>query len=444
MATEDTDWTRPITEAWISSHRLAANAKRERWWDNALPGFGVVIGARSRTFIARGRVDGIDKETGKPKTIRRDIKIGVWGQPGAGDDHGDLWTEPRARKKARSLLGLIDADIDPLAERAATSDSYTLRKGVEAHLKRMRDKERAERTIQTFEHETGKYLGPYLDTPINDLDVEAIVEAVRARVKPRRGSVNKKGAMVARRVIAHISAAWRSLNKKEKGKLGNWNPAGAVDKPKYVASGKRVEDLSAWAAVVATIHSPIRRDGLHLALYTGLRHEDVRSIRFEHVNFDEHTLELPDPKGGPDKAFTIPISKTALEILERRQRDNARDLGDRDPEGWAFPAINHGGEVGPITNLRQQGEHNGPRVPTEDVHTLRRTYLSIAHEEGVAEIDQKILSNHSFAGQDVHRSYVRAHLDHLAKCAAKIDAGITRRLKGETDRNRQTARKRRA
>src|SRR5262249_48350396 len=140
---------------------------------------------------------------------------------------------------------------------------------------------------------------------------------------------NDKGAPLANRVVAHVSAAWRSLNKKLEGRLGSWNPASAVDKDTIKPKRERIadEDLPDYAARVATLRSPIRRDGLMMALYTGLRNEDVRTMQFHNVNWDARTLRLPDPKGGEDAAFTIPLSRTPLEILRRRQRDNANDLG---------------------------------------------------------------------------------------------------------------------
>jgi integrase len=126
-------------------------------------------------------------------------------------------------------------------------------------------------------------------------------------------------------VIAHVSASWRSLNKKLEGKLGRWNPASAVDKDTIRPKRERIldENLPDYAARVATMRSPIKRDGLMVALYTGLRHEDVRTLRFELVDFDEQTMHLPNPKGGESKAFTIPLSKTPFAILQRRQRDTS-------------------------------------------------------------------------------------------------------------------------
>ncbi len=445
-----------LSEKWLRDHApkraggkapdLGPDERPRRYFDSELSGFGVVLGAKFVTFFYRDRVATINPKTNKP--MRRDITIGRWGLPGAGENHAELWNEPRARKEAGRKMGQVVNDIDPIAAKSNSVGGPTLREGVNLHLARMRKRRRAQRSIDSFIHETSKYLADYLDRPMTELTGAKLIELheqIKAKAKRREGTNprNPKGAPIANRVVTHVSAAWNALNKKLEGKLGSWNPAKAVDKD--VLKEKRVrvadEDLPDYAARVATMKNPIGRDGLMLALYTGLRNEDVREIRFDEVDFVERTLHRPDPKGGEGAAFTIPLSATPMEILLRRKADNARDLGAPDG-GWAFPGINRDGEVGPICDLRQQVQPDPKkktkhrRFPSEDVHTLRRTWESIAHEEGVTELDQHVLSNHSFGSHNVNATYISQHLDHLAACADKIDAGITRRIKGEAAGNR--------
>jgi integrase len=325
---------------------------------------------------------------------------------------------------------------------------------VDTHLAKMRKKNRSERSTGTFIHETNKYLAQWLDRPIAELTGAKLVELhqqIKDRAAKRIGTnpANDKGAPLANRVIAHVSAAWRSLNKKLEGKLGSWNPASAVDKDTIKPKRERImdEDLPDYAARVATMRSPIKRDGLMFALFTGLRNEDVRTMRFQNVEWDDQTLHLPNPKGGEGAAFTIPLSATPMAILLRRQRDNANELA-RDDEGWCFPGIDMAGKVGPIADLRQSTtvrrndgkRRSDGRFPVEDVHSLRRTWESIANDEGISELDQHVLSNHSFGSHNVNATYISQHIDHLATCADKIDAGITRRIKGAPTKKRKTRR----
>jgi hypothetical protein len=48
-----------------------------------------------------------------------------------------------------------------------------------------------------------------------------------------------------------------------------------------------------------------------------------------------------------------------------------------------------------------------------------------------------VLSNHSFGAHNVNATYTSQHIDHLAKCADKIYAGITRRIKSPMPRKRK-------
>jgi len=412
-----------LTDAFIRATKLPGDKPQIIVRDTTVPGLAVVIGKTCATFVVEARVQG----------TKRRKALGVLGRARV---DGTLWNTSTARIEARQMLGTMASGIDPNAERRAGGP--TVRDGVDAHLDRMRKRNRAERSIQTFEVETAKHLADWLDRPFAELDgaaLEALIENVK-RAAPRRRNrnpANPRGSFVANRLIAHVSAAWRSLNKKLGGKLGTWNPASSVEKQTLRPKRQRIDDeqLPDYAARVGKMRSPIRQDGLMFALYTGLRHEDVREMKLEHVDFDARTLRLPDPKGGPDAAFTIPLSSTPMQILERRKRDNARDLG-ADPKGFVFPAIAQSGEVGAISNLREPGKKkNAPRVPAEDVHTLRRTYLSIAQQEGVNELDQHVLSNHSFGNRNVNETYVSQHLDHLRKCAERIDAGIKRRIEAK-------------
>lgn len=410
----------------------APAAGRTYAWDTEQRGFGVQVSPNGRrTFVARGRVAGELKKS----------TFGVLGAPCDADGH--TWTVQLARIEARKILGGMAGGTTP--KKASERHGPTLRDAMETHAARQRKKHRSERTIHTFETELAKYLGPWLDRPIADLTGSVLVDlyddikrsaAARAGTNPH----NEKGAPLARRVIAHVSAAWNSLNRKLEGKLGNWNPARAVDKDEIKPKRAVIlaEKLPDWWRRVETMRNPIQRDGLQLALFTGLRSEDVRTIRWDHVDWIARTVELPDPKGGEGAAFKIPLSPTAYAILERRKRDNAKGASGYErlvfeaggDGGWAFPGLNAKGEVNAIGDLRQQvhtDEGHG-RFPAEDVHTLRRTWESIAHEEGISELDQHVLSNHSFGSHNVNATYIAQHMKHLAACAAKVDEGINRRL----------------
>lgn len=436
-----------LTETGVRGLPSPKDVPQAYYWDTVVKGLGVVVGkSGAKTFVVYARLAG---ERGK----RVKHKIGIFGQP-RNDKH--VWSVELAREEAKKIIGKLATGVNPNEPLTPEGRPVgpTLREAVDTHLAKMRKKNRSERSTGTFTHETNKYLADWLDRPISELTGAKLVELhqqIKDRAAKRVGTnpANDKGAPLANRVIAHVSAAWRSLNKKLEGKLGSWNPASAVDKDTIKPKRERImdEDLPDYAARVATMRSPIKRDGLMFALFTGLRNEDVRTMRFENVEWDDQTLHLPNPKGGEGAAFTIPLSATPMAILQRRQQGNAKDLA-RGDEGWCFPGIDLEDKVGPIADLRQSTtsrrndgkRRSDGRFPVEDVHSLRRTWESIANDEGISELDQHVLSNHSFGSHNVNATYISQHIDHLAACAEKIDAGITRRIEGTPTKKRKTRR----
>jgi integrase len=425
-----------LNEKTLAELRVPDDQIQVYYWDTELLGLGVVVGRNTKTFVARAWINGKNRR----------VKIGVAGRP---RPDGHSWSVALARTEAKKLIGKMSDGLDVNAqvreERSATTvavaDGPTFRDAYETHLLKMRRRNRSEQTIATMKKEVEKYLSDWLDRPIAELTGAKLVklhDQIKASARPREGTNpnNERGAPLANRVIAHVSACWNTLNKKLEGKLGAWNPAKSVEKNQLTAKRERITDadLHDWYARVQTMRNPIQRDGLLLALFTGLRSEDVRTIRFEHVDWSERSLVLPDPMGGADRAFKIPLSKTCMEILRRRRYENAESpLLPAGDAGHAFPAINSRGEVGPISDLRQQ-VHDGnkhSRFPAEDVHTLRRTYESVAHEIGISELDLHVLTNHAFASHNVNATYIAQALPHLAQCQTAIEAALWKRIRAQ-------------
>ena len=56
---------------------------------------------------------------------------------------------------------------------------------------------------------------------------------------------------------------------------------------------------------------------IHLAIETGMRRTEIASMRWEHVNFSNCTLNIPETK---TIARRIPLSPAAIEILHKQPR----------------------------------------------------------------------------------------------------------------------------
>src|SRR5690606_14699884 len=201
---------------------------------------------------------------------------------------------------------------------------------------------------------------------------------------------------------------------------------------KYTPKRERIEesDMPAWYAKVQTL-SPVRRDLQLFCLFTGMRSEAARHVRWEHVNLTSKPIRIADvdvppralyvakPKGGESRAFVLPLPASVVEMLRARQAGN-RDIfgpfgGDH---GWVFPSLTRSApfEVQPLAEPKEyRFDEAGKRVAfLPGLHTLRRTYLSVATEAGVSELDRSVLANHSYGRQSVNQTYIRQAFEHLA------------------------------
>ncbi len=376
---------------------------RERWyWDTEDRGFFLVVRPNSATFFVQRDVAG--------RTRR--VKVGRY----------PTWTVDQARKRARELLVEMDKGVDPNAQkREAAARGTTLREAREWHCAAMRAKRAAPRSVETVREETDRHLSDWLDRPLSDVRPTECASR-HARV------TEKSGPYAANRALQTFRACWNTASRR----LDDLPPCptrGVVfNKVRRRREPITWADLPAWRRAVDAIDNPIRRDLQLFILLTGLRATDAKTVRWEHVDFKAGTIHRPKPKGGEDRAFTVPVSKAVLELLRRRRDENAiifpRDCG------WAWPSRAMDGTVTHVQQVKEQRYLAGRKTTTfPSPHRLRDTFASAAHEAGVDWYDLKVLMNHALPSSgDVTMGYVRVSVDHLREAAEKISAFLVAKM----------------
>jgi hypothetical protein len=98
-------------------------------------------------------------------------------------------------------------------------------------------------------------------------------------------------------------------------------------------------------------------------------------------------LHIPQPKGGTDKAFDIPLSSAILRSLWR-VRKAGRERFPTQSEVWIFPARSKSGHLAEHKQTRVTLSHWGG--------DLRQTFRTMAQVLGIADLDIHLLMNHSF------------------------------------------------
>ncbi|MFN3960567.1 MAG: tyrosine-type recombinase/integrase [Parvularculaceae bacterium] len=169
-----------------------------------------------------------------------------------------------------------------------------------------------------------------------------------------------------------------------------------------------MHDLRALGAKIDKLTNPVLADWWRFTLITGLRRTSALTVRWRDVDaLREGWLLIPEPKGGPRRAFELPITTQMRTILNRQTRvgefvfaGNRRvNKGERDANGSHL--------VTP----------NKPGLPA--IHQLRATWATRAAEINCPILVIKRLLNHS-SKDDVTFSYVTVSDAVLAEWAQKI------------------------
>jgi integrase len=286
-------------------------------------------------------------------------------------------------------------------------DSPTLRQAIDLHLRAMRAKRCARRSVETLREEAARHLADWFDRPLAEL--------TRHEVATRHEQLSESsGPYLANRVMQQLRAVYNTAARRFEA-LPPINPVIAVTFNRVHRRREPIPwaELPSWQARVLALRNPVRRDLQRFLLFTGLRSLDARSVRWEELDLDAATLHRPRPKGGEERAFTIPIAPFVVDLMCARRADNAARFGN--DGGWVFPTRNRAGRLVHVVEAKQQRTIEGKkRRHLPSPHRLRDTFACAAHEAGVHPLDLKVLMNHALpAADDVTMGYIRPSLEHL-------------------------------
>lgn len=129
-------------------------------------------------------------------------------------------------------------------------------------------------------------------------------------------------------------------------------------------------------------------DAIWLLYYTAARKGNVLAMAWEELDIRAGTWSIPARKSKSGKALVLPLTKGALQVLERR-------LFATKSTGWVFPSCDSAS--GHVENIDHawQGLREMAGIPDVRIHDLRHTAGSVLGQLGVGAFTIKAALGHS-------------------------------------------------
>jgi integrase len=355
--------------------------------DELLRGFGVRVGAQSKVFYVEGQVAG--------RTRR--VTIG----------RADAVPVDEARKRALGILSEMAAGVDPNAEkRRVAQESLTLGQAFDRFFDTRSSL--ADSTRESYQRTADLYLKDWKRSSITSITRQMVLKR-HQRIAKDHGEVTANNVMRHLRSVYNVTAA--AHDEFPPNPVNILTQARAWYPERRRRGAVSANDLPAWWAAVME-EPDYARDFLLIALFTGMRRNEIAALRWEQVNLEERALHIPRTKNGDP--LDLPLADYLVTLL----RDRKKQAG-RSP--WVFPSS---GKKGHIVETKKFTARVTERSGVSfTLHDLRRTFITIAESLDIPHYSLKRLLNHRLSG-DVTAGYIVSDLERLRGPVSLVAAKI--------------------
>lgn len=364
--------------------------------DEILRGFGLRAGAQSKVYFAEGQV----------QNRTRRVSIG----------RADVFCVDAARKRALGILSDMATGVDPNAEkRRVAQESVTLSQAFDRFFATRTTI--ADSTRESYQRTVDLYLKDWRRTPVTSISRQMILKR-HQRIAKANGEVTANNVMRHFRSIYNVTAA--AHDEFPPNPVNILTQARAWYPERRRRGAVSANDLPAWWAAVME-EPDYARDFLLIALFTGMRRNEIAALRWEQVNLEERALHIPKTKNGDP--LDLPLADYLVTLLRNRKKQAGRSP-------WVFPSS---GKKGHIVETKKFTARVTERSGVSfTLHDLRRTFITIAESLDIPHYALKRLLNHRLSG-DVTAGYIVSDLERLRGPVSLVAAKILKNVAASTE-----------
>lgn len=301
-----------------------------------------------------------------------------------------------ARQRVSEHKTLLARDLDPADERAQKRDDITLATFAKdfyiphatMHKKSWRE------DVNRIELRINPALGNFRLATITQRDLTTF----HAKEKERTSSTTANHYLALLKRMLNLAVKWGLLEK---------NPAAGMDKFKEPPSRERFltkEELPNFLKALDELDDRLSVAAIKLLLFTGCRRNEILSMKWDQVRFDEGRIFLPTTKNGRSRSVLLNVkARDILEGLRARMDDDTRTRNS----AFVFPS-RAGTRKGYIYDLRKPFGAACAIAGIEGlrIHDLRHSFATIAIMGGASLYDVQKLLGHS----DISMTQRYAHM----------------------------------
>lgn len=242
-----------------------------------------------------------------------------------------------------------------------------------------------------------------------ELTETVIVEYMRRRQEEGAGprTINMEVEILSRA----LGQPWKAL----------WPRLARLKEPRDVGRALTLEEQKRLLAAAEASRSPYIRLVIVMALHTGMRADEIRSLRWGNIDMERRLLTVPKSKTEAGEGRTVPMTDSLCSELAAYRAWYEERLGAAQKDWFVFPFSNRIAPLDPTrscTTLKHAWE--GCRRLADvrcRFHDLRHTAVSMMLDAGAPEhavraivghVSPRMLERYAHARVDVKRRAVEA------------------------------------